>query len=157
MADLETITWGEHCGIDMETGMANYSFKRITTNPSLGFRDNPDIQIFNAFKGGQIVGYETNIDSFIGEGRSMVNPIAVEKGVCTSQYKSNADSCSVMQIDVVLNPSEIRDFFVFLGVESYKNESANIVELYGNTETVRSELGFLENNKKSITNAIRIF
>ncbi|MDD2797666.1 MAG: hypothetical protein PHV20_03640 [Bacteroidales bacterium] len=100
---------------------------------------------FQAFVGGEIVGFETDLEKFLGSYRTYANPIAVEKGEC-SNYKAAADNlCGVLQIDTQLAPGESKDFFVLMGVGQAEVEGKAVVAKYGNIEKVEAEFGRLKN------------
>jgi len=94
---------------------------------------------FMAFVGGDIVGYETDLERFLGSYRTYANPETIEKGVC-SNFKAAADNlCGVLQIDASLQPGESKDFFVLMGVGQAGKEGKAVVEKYGNLATIDSE------------------
>jgi len=94
---------------------------------------------FMAFVGGDIVGYETDLERFLGSYRTYANPKTIEKGVC-SNFKAAADNlCGVLQIDTQLQPGESKDFFVLMGVGQAGKEGKAVVEKYGNLATIDSE------------------
>jgi N,N'-diacetylchitobiose phosphorylase len=112
---------------------------------------------FNAFIGGQLVGFETDLKRFIGDFRTNSNPISVEKGCCSNSKASEQDLCGVLQINTVLEAGETKNFFVFVGVGRADSEGKDIIAKYGNIEAVEREFNYLIENKTCITNAIRIF
>ena len=94
---------------------------------------------FMAFVGGDIVGYETDLERFLGSYRTYANPKTIEKGVC-SNFKAAADNlCGVLQIDTQLQPGESKDFFVLMGVGQAGKEGKAVVEKFGNIEAIDSE------------------
>jgi len=94
---------------------------------------------FMAFVGGDIVGYETDLERFLGSYRTYANPETIEKGVC-SNFKAAADNlCGVLQIDTQLQPGESKDFFVLMGVGQAGKEGKAVVEKFGNIEAIDSE------------------
>lgn len=94
---------------------------------------------FLAFVGGKVVGYETDLERFLGSYRTYVNPITVEQGYC-SNYKAAADNlCGVLQVDVELAASESKDLFVLMGVGQAEKEGKEIVAKYGNIDAVNAE------------------
>jgi len=94
---------------------------------------------FMAFVGGDIVGYETDLERFLGSYRTYANPKTIEKGVC-SNFKAAADNlCGVLQIDTQPQPGESKDFFVLMGVGQAGKEGKAVVEKFGNIEAIDSE------------------
>lgn len=98
---------------------------------------------FLAFVGGEVVGYETDLERFLGSYRTYTNPIAVEQGFC-SNYKAAADNlCGVLQVDVELAAGESKDLFVLMGVGQAEKEGKEIVAKYGNFDAVNAEFDAL--------------
>jgi cellobiose phosphorylase len=94
---------------------------------------------FLAFKGGEIAGFETDLENFLGQYRTYANPITVEKGFC-SNFKAAADNlCGVLQIDTNLNPGESKDFFVLMGVGKAEVEGRAVISEYGNLKAINNE------------------
>ena len=101
---------------------------------------------FLAFVGGEIVGYETDLERFLGNYRTYANPETIEKGVC-SNFKAAADNlCGVLQIDATLQPGESKDYFVLMGVGQAQVEGKATVSNYGNIETIDAEFNKLVNH-----------
>ena len=100
---------------------------------------------FLAFTGGEIVGYETDLQRFLGNYRTYANPETVEKGVCSNFKAAGDNMCGVIQIDATLQPGESRDFFVLMGVGKAKNEGKAVVAEFGNIEKIDAEFAKLKN------------
>lgn len=94
---------------------------------------------FMAFVGGEVVGYETDLERFIGRYRTYANPEAVEKGICSNFKAAGDNMCGVLQIDTNLQPGESKDFFVLIGVGKAENEGASVAEEFGNVDAVNQE------------------
>jgi N,N'-diacetylchitobiose phosphorylase len=94
---------------------------------------------FMAFTGGDIVGYETDLERFIGKYRTYANPETVEKGVCSNFKAAGDNMCGVLQIDTKLQPGESKDYFVLMGVGKAENEGASVVKEFGNIDAVNHE------------------
>jgi N,N'-diacetylchitobiose phosphorylase len=94
---------------------------------------------FLAFIGGEIAGFETDLERFLGLYRTYANPINVEKGHC-SNFKAAADNlCGVLQIDTKLKPGETKDFFVLMGVGKAEIEGKEVVSAFGNISAINNE------------------
>jgi len=145
--------------LDVIDGIINHSL--VTKRDAEWLDDlyviNYESNTFNAFIGGEIVGFETDLKSFIGDFRTNSNPISVETGYCSKSKTSEGDLCGVLQIDAVLEAGETKDFFVFVGVGRADSEGKDIIAKYGNIEAVEREFNYLIENKTCITNSIRIF
>jgi len=94
---------------------------------------------FLAFTGGEVVGFETDLERFIGHYRTYANPIAIEKGLCSNFKAAGDNMCGVLQIDTKLKPGESKDFFVLMGVGTAAKEGKEIVTKYSNVDTVNYE------------------
>ena len=100
---------------------------------------------FLAFVGGEIAGYETDLDRFLGSYRTYANPVTIEKGSCSNFKASGDNMCGVLQIDTQLQPGETKDFFILMGVGKAETEGKEIVKKYGNSETIDEEFLKLKN------------
>lgn len=94
---------------------------------------------FMAFVGGKVVGYETDLERFIGNYRTYANPLTVEKGICSNFKAAGDNMCGVLQVDTKLQPGESKDFFVLMGVGKAENEGASVVKDFGNIYAVNHE------------------
>lgn len=101
---------------------------------------------FLAFVGGDIVGYETDLERFLGSYRTYANPETIEKGVCSNFKAAGDNMCGVLQIDTVLQPRESKDFFILMGVGQAENEGKAVVARYGNLSAIDSEFDKLINH-----------
>lgn len=101
---------------------------------------------FLAFLGGEIVGFETDLERFLGKYRTYANPETVEKGVCSNFKAAGDNMCGVLQIDTQLQSGETRDFFVLMGVGQAKLEGKSTVAKYGNIDVINAEFEKLKNH-----------
>lgn len=99
---------------------------------------------FLAFIGGEITGYETDLENFLGRYRTYANPLAVENGKCSNFNAAGDNVCGVIQNDINLNPGESKDLFVFLGVGEAATEGKKVVEEFGNVARLEKELELLK-------------
>lgn len=95
---------------------------------------------FLAFLGGDIKGYETDLETFLGRYRTYANPLTVEKGQCTNTLAAGDNCCGTIQIDVDLNPGETKDLIVLMGVGEAAKEGKKIVKEFGTVPKLNSEL-----------------
>ena len=100
---------------------------------------------FLAFLGGEIKGYETDLESFLGRYRTYANPLAVENGKCSGFMAAGDNCCGTIQVDIELQPGESRDLIVLMGVGEAKNEGKQIVKEFGNAARLNEELEKLKN------------
>lgn len=94
---------------------------------------------FMAFTGGEVVGYETDLERFIGNYRTYANPETVEKGFCSNFKAAGDNMCGVLQIDTELQPGESKDYFVFMGVGKAGKEGKIVAETFGNINSINEE------------------
>lgn len=94
---------------------------------------------FMAFVGGKVVGYETDLERFIGNYRTYANPSTVEKGICSNFKAAGDNMCGVLQVDTKFQPGESKDFFVLMGVGKAEKEGASVVKDFGNIYAVNHE------------------
>jgi len=101
---------------------------------------------FLAFVGGEIVGYETDLERFLGSYRTYANPETIEKGVCSNFKAAGDNMCGVLQIDATLQPGESKDYFVLMGVGQAHVEGKATVAKFGNLQAIDAEFAKLVNH-----------
>jgi len=111
---------------------------------------------FLAFVGGDVVGYETDLERFLGPYRTYENPVTVEKGCCSNFNAAGDNMCGVLQIDANLEPGESKDLFVFMGVGKAEYEGKAVVSRFGNIEAVNSEFEKLVDHWHSRIDGIKV-
>lgn len=94
---------------------------------------------FLAFSGGEVAGFETDLNKFLGNYRTYANPETIEMGSCSNTCAAGDNLCGVIQINASLKPGEIRDFFVFMGVGRAEKEGLEVVEQFSGSKAVRAE------------------
>lgn len=95
---------------------------------------------FMAFLGGEIKGFETDLENFLGKYRTYANPISVENGRCSNYMAAGDNCCGTIQVDIDLQPGESKDLIVLMGIGEAKKAGKNIVKEFGNTIRLKSEL-----------------
>ena len=111
---------------------------------------------FLALVGGKLTGFETDLEHFIGNYRTYANPIAVEKGICSNFIAAGDNLCGVLQSETLIEPGEVKDFFVMMGVGQAEIEGRRIVADFGNIEKVNSEFDKLLKFWHSKIDAMRV-
>jgi N,N'-diacetylchitobiose phosphorylase len=111
---------------------------------------------FQAFIGGEIKGWETDLESFIGSYRTYANPLAIEKGKLSNSIASGDNACGSLQIDVDLAPGESKDFIVLLGIGEAGKEGKKAVKDFGSVQKLTEELEKLKNFWHDRINAISV-
>jgi cellobiose phosphorylase len=148
MDDLLNLQYTQYTGkMDFVDGIISHGTNvHIPTMPDNFNEKDQGRFSFLAFTGGEIAGFETDLERFLGPYRTYANPMTVEKGAC-SNFKAAADNlCGVIQIDAKLEPGESKDFFVFMGVGKAEAEGKRVVSEYGNTTAVNNEFDKLVNH-----------
>jgi len=100
---------------------------------------------FIAFVGGEIAGFETDLERFLGGYRTYANPLTVENGRCSNLLAAGDNLCGVLQIDTTINSGESKDFFILMGVGKAENEGKEAVKKYGNLTAIDAEFEKLVN------------
>ncbi|MFN8207955.1 MAG: hypothetical protein U0T82_11190 [Bacteroidales bacterium] len=94
---------------------------------------------FLAFTGEKVVGFETDLQRFLGNYRTYANPLTVEQGSC-SNFKGAGDNlCGVLQVDTRLEPGEEKDFVILIGVGRAEKEGRVVVAKYSDPNVVNRE------------------
>jgi len=71
---------------------------------------------FQAIAAGQVIGYETDREAFLGRYRTYANPVTVERGVCCNGLGYGDNPAGCLQVELPLDPSETRTFLVLVGI-----------------------------------------
>lgn len=85
------------------------------------------------------VGFEVLRENFYGRYRSWINPLTVEKGVCTNQIADGREVVGVLQGDMTLEPGETVEFTVNIGVAFEKHEATILAKKYHSLTRARAE------------------
>ncbi len=95
---------------------------------------------FLAFLGGEIKGYETDLEKFLGRYRTYANPLAVETGKCSNFLAAGDNVCGTLQIDTDIFPGESKDLIVLMGIGEAGKEGKEVVKKFGNAVQLDREL-----------------
>lgn len=95
---------------------------------------------FLAFTGGEIKGFDTDQERFLGHYRTYANPEVVEKGLCTNSLAAGDNVCGTIQIDIELQAGETRDLVVLMGVGEAAVEGKKAVAAYSDPIVLAAEL-----------------
>ncbi len=71
-----------------------------------------------------VKGFDSSLDSFIGKWRSEANPIAVEQGKMFNTEITAGEPVVALQSEIELGAGEVKDFSVFMGIESRNQNNA---------------------------------
>jgi N,N'-diacetylchitobiose phosphorylase len=97
-----------------------------------------------AFLGGEIKGYETDLENFLGPYRTYANPLTVEQGKCSNYLAAGDNVCGTLQIDIELDPGESKDLIVLMGIGEAGKEGKSVVKEFGNAARLDKELSDLK-------------
>ena len=111
---------------------------------------------FHAFLGGEIKGFETDLESFLGRYRTYANPLAVENGKCSNFLAAGDNVCGSIQVDVDLQPGESKDLFVLMGIGEAAKEGKQVVKDFGNVTRLEKELARLHEYWHQRINAVSV-
>jgi N,N'-diacetylchitobiose phosphorylase len=93
---------------------------------------------------GDIKGFDTDRDGFIGPYRTYANPLVVERGQCTNSLAAGDNGCGTIQIDIELNPGETRELVVLMGIGRAGIEGKKIREEFSQPGKVQKEFETLK-------------
>lgn len=80
-------------------------------------------------------GFDCLRDSFIGPYRTETNPLAVERGSCSSSFEKGGNHCGVLQKKLVLHPGEEARLVFMLG-EGDRKAAAPVRQKYSDLKNV---------------------
>ncbi len=111
---------------------------------------------FLAFTGEEIVGFETDLEKFLGSYRTYSNPVTVDDGRCSNTKAVGDNLCGVLQIDTVLEPGQSKDFIVLMGVGRAETTGKQVVKEFGNVDKINEEFSKLKNYWHNRINGITV-
>jgi cellobiose phosphorylase len=111
---------------------------------------------FLAFLGGEIKGYETDLEKFLGPYRTYANPQAVELGKCSDFIAAGDNVCGTIQADISLQSGETKDLIVLMGIGEAKIQGKQVVKDFGNIERLETELDKLKQYWHNRINALAV-
>lgn len=142
MQDLLNLQYTQYIATMTEVdGMIDHGTNiHIPPMPDDFANDGQGRHTFMAFIGGEIKGFETDLEKFLGRYRTYANPVVVEKGVCSNTNAAGDNVCGVIQNDIVLEPGESKDLIVFMGIGTAAEEGKTVVEEFGSIARLEKEL-----------------
>lgn len=113
--------------------------------PSDDFNREPQCRhSFLTVIGGEIKGFDTDREAFLGPYRTYANPLAVEKGRCSGSLAAGDNGCGTIHVDMDLEPGETRELTVLMGIGSAGVEGKAARELFSKEGKVDEELDKLK-------------
>jgi len=94
---------------------------------------------FLAVIGGDVKGFDTDRELFLGPYRTYANPIVVEEGTCRNSIAVGDNGCGVLQVDLDLQPGESKELMVLMGIGAAGVEGKKAVQELGNPARAREE------------------
>ncbi len=86
--------------------------------------------------GGEVTGFDTDREAFLGNYRGYHNPLVVEQGACTGSLAYGDNGCGVLQIDVELEPGETKQLAVIMGIGKASVEGKAALEEFNTIEKI---------------------
>jgi cellobiose phosphorylase len=99
---------------------------------------------FLALVGAEVAGYDTDRTAFLGTYRTYANPVVVEQGQCTNSLAAGDNGCGVLQTAIRLEPGEMREFLVLMGVGRAREEGRRAADEFRDMKKVDEELTSLK-------------
>lgn len=111
---------------------------------------------FLTLVGGDIAGFDTDRDIFIGLYRTYANPLVVEQGRCTGSIAFGDNGCGTLQTDIVLKPGETRELTVLLGIGDAAVEGKKAREEFAQPGKIKQEFEALKTHWHSRLEAMTV-
>ncbi len=145
---IDIFSYAEFCFWDSELDMKDYQyilytsktcFRRGLIDYRLQFGNGKSKEAFFGSTE-QIEGFDSVRESFIGQYRSEKNPVAVERGYCSSSVQEGGNPCGSLQIRMVLKPGESKRINFVMGEVDSPAEGGRIIRYFGKKDSVEKEL-----------------
>ena len=110
---------------------------------------------FFAAAGAEVIAYDGDRDTFLGDYGTYGNPASVVNGQCSNSLNYNTNSCGALQINVELQPGEEKEIVFLLG--QYDEQGAtDILRTYQDVSVVDKELAELKSFWHSKLNRFQV-
>jgi len=110
---------------------------------------------FMAVSGGEVLGYDTDVETFLGAYRTFANPQVVEEGKCRNTVMAGDNVCGTFQIGVNLEAGETKEIVVLVGIGKALEEGKKALEEMSDPKIVENELNkvksYWHNRMKGMT------
>lgn len=94
---------------------------------------------FLCLTGADIRGYELDRERFLGRYRSYHNPETVERGQVSNSVADGDNACGCIHAAVELQPGEVREVLVLLGIGKAEEAGVRVRETYGHSDRCEQE------------------
>jgi cellobiose phosphorylase len=108
-----------------------------------GDADNPSDQAMKSWMGlvgADLAGFDANREAFLGTYGSYQYPHVLENGKCTNSEAYGDNACGTLQADLELQPGEIRELIVLLGIGEARTTGQAKMAEFGSLERSDEEL-----------------
>lgn len=158
MQDLLNLQYSQYiANMNGGDGMIDHGTNiHIPAMPEDFANDGQGRHTFMAFIGGEIKGFETDLENFLGPYRTYANPLTVEKGVCSNTNAAGDNVCGVIHNDITLEPGASKDLLVFMGIGAAAKEGKAVVKEFGSIERLEEELQKLKDYWHNRIGSIKI-
>ncbi len=158
MQDLLNLQYNQYIAkMSVVDGIINHGTNVHIPNMPDNFSENDQGRhTFLAFLGGEIKGYETDLENFLGIYRTYANPLTVEKGHCSNFLAEGDNVCGTIQADIDLKPGESKDLIVLMGIGEAAKEGKKVVKEFGHIDRLEKELANLKTYWHGRINAITV-
>ncbi|MDZ7376003.1 MAG: N,N'-diacetylchitobiose phosphorylase [candidate division KSB1 bacterium] len=95
---------------------------------------------FMALVGAEVVGYDTDRETFLGQYRTYANPETVEQGCSKNSLGYGDNPCGSLHSRFELKPGETKEFLVIVGVGKADEAGRNAVRAYRDLSQAEREL-----------------
>lgn len=95
---------------------------------------------FMALAGADVIGYDTDRETFLGDYRTYANPEAVESGACKGSLGYGDNPCGSLQTHIELEPGEEKELLVILGIGRADVEGKRVLRTYKEISKADQEL-----------------
>ncbi|MFN8531112.1 MAG: N,N'-diacetylchitobiose phosphorylase [Anaerolineae bacterium] len=151
--DLENLQYSQY--IVQATYHDGMIHRRNNTNPGHN-------ELYFALAGAEVVSYDADRDTFLGNYRTQANPLAVEHGRCSNSTTIGDNACTSLHTTLTLAPGEARDIMFILGIGS-PDESWNglpsgkaILAEYANVDRLNHELSAIQTEWRDHLNTLQV-
>ena len=90
--------------------------------------------------GGNLDGFDTSREAFLGTYGGYQSPLALERGHCSQSQAYGDNACGSLQSNLTLNPGESRELLILLGIGGARSVGKAIMQEFGSLERADLEL-----------------
>jgi N,N'-diacetylchitobiose phosphorylase len=123
--------------------IAQSSLGHLPTDPQHFENRDQSRHTFFSWVGGEVAGFDTQREAFLGPYGTYAAPAVVKSGECTASLAHGDNACAVLASDVELEPGESREYLVLFGVGSAAEAGARALARVPDPDAARRELAKL--------------